>query len=579
MQKGFGSRIAIALSLFLFGFYFLVPSIWHFDEMPEKQRPWYAAIFPSKSLKLGLDLRGGIHMVLGVDVAKAVENEADRYAIDLKEVLKDGGIAFEKIERDPTGTNVHIQLNAASDKEKLLSLLQKKFSVIHLAGQNDETRTFAFSIDERRQTEIEQDTLRQALETIRNRVDEFGVSEPEISTQGRTRIIIQLPGLEDPERARQLLGKTAQLEFKLVSEKLQSTELYRLVETAKKELKEQSGGDGAPTAAQITKQLGGRIPEGTQILFGEDKDTTPGQTLVTPYLIESKVLITGEMLEDARVGQGGQFNQPVVNFRLNMRGADLFEKITRENVQRRLAILLDDKVNSAPTIQGPIPGGHGQITLNSLKDHRAIQNEARDLVIVLRAGALPAPVEILENRSVGPSLGSDSIRTGTKAMLVGAMLVFLFMIAYYRMPGLVADIALSYNLLFMLAALAGFQATLTLPGIAGLVLTLGMAVDANIIIYERIREELGAGKPLQAAVAEGFDRAHLTIFDSNLTTMIAGLVLLQYGTGPTKGFAVTLIIGLLTSYFTSIWITKLYLNILLKGNLFTTKMFSPKRSI
>ena len=546
---------------------------------------WYGKLLPEKQLKLGLDLRGGIHLVLGVDVDKAVENEAERDAEDLREALVDQEIPVVNVEKSFDSAEVIVQLKSSADKNKLFRYMETRYTILTLESQDDSKLQYRYGIEQARRRQIERDTIRQALETIRNRVDEFGISEPQISTQGRTRIIVQLPGMDDPARARELIGRTAQLEFKLVSETLTGDQLFRLVETAKKEIREQKGDqDYVAGSLEITSHLKKQLPNGTQILFEEEKQNGPAvdaqsiEATRTPYLIERKVLLTGEMLDDARVQVGGQFNSPEVALRFNPAGAKVFEKVTRENVQRRLAIVLDNKISSAPVIEGPIPGGRARITLGALMDRRQLMEDARDLAIVLRAGALPAPVDILENRLVGPSLGSDSVEMGKRSLLIGAILVVLFMMLYYRKAGLVADLVLTFNLMFVLAILAAFQATLTLPGIAGLVLTVGMAVDANIIIFERIREELGIGQSMLEAVDTGFSKAHLTILDANVTTLIAGLVLLQYGSGPVKGFAVTLIIGVITSYVTALWFARAFFKTLVRHDFFANRLFSPKGS-
>ncbi len=362
----------------------------------------------------------------------------------------------------------------------------------------------------------------QALEKIRNRIDAFGVSEPSISKQGAQRIVVQLPGLKDPQRAIELIGKTAQLEFRLVHSRL-----------------------SAPGATP---------PPGTLLLYSKEKDPKTGQLVRgQPYFVERRVLLTGEMLADARaLPDQFNFGQYYVLMRLNSRGKRIFARVTQENVGRALAIVLDGAVFSAPVIQEPILGGEARITGNFTPE------EARDLAIVLREGALPAPVRIIENRTVGPSLGSDSVRKGVQSVILGGALVVVFMLLYYRLSGLIADVALGLNLLIILGILAlpNLGATLTLPGIAGIILTVGMAVDANVLIFERIREELRLGKSVRAAVDTGFQKALTTILDANVTTLIAAVVLFQFGSGPVKGFAVTLAIGIVASMFTAIFVSR-----------------------
>jgi preprotein translocase subunit SecD len=376
-------------------------------------------------------------------------------------------------------------------------------------------------LDSRQAEQIKKNAIDQALETIRNRIDQFGVSEPEITLQGTDRLLIQLPGIKDPQRAINLIGRTALLEFKLLDEE----------------------GD-------IEAALKGKIPEGDIILYQRSVDPKTGGVRKIPYLLKERTLMTGEYLKDARVALESQFHEPYVALEFDDVGAKLFEQITGANVKKRLAIILDDNVYSAPVIQERIPGGRAQIT------GRFDTKEASDLAIVLRAGALPAPVRIIEERTVGPSLGLDSIHQGIISIIVSAVLIVLFMIFYYRLSGVIADIALTLNVLLVFAVLAIFRATLTLPGIAGLVLSVGMAVDANILVNERIKEELRWGKTIRAAIDQGYHRAFTTIIDSNLTTVIAALFLYQFGTGPVRGFAVTLFWGIAANIFTAVFVTR-----------------------
>ena len=345
--------------------------------------------------------------------------------------------------------------------------------------------------------------------------------EPEIIPEGDNRILLQLPGVKDPERAKNLIGKTALLEFKIVDEE-----------------------------NSLDEALRGNIPEGSVIAYGTREDKASGQRGQVPYLLKNKTLLTGASLETAKVQISDRFGEPHVSIKFNAQGAADFDRITNENVRKRLAIVLDGVVHSAPVIQERISGGQAQITGNFTMD------EARDLAIVLRAGALPAPVNILEERTVGPSLGSDSIQHGILATIIGSLLVILFMVVYYRLSGAVADLAVIINIILILAVLAAFQATLTLPGIAGMLLTVGVAVDANILIFERIREELRTGKTVRLALNTGYDRAFITIIDTHVSGIVAAIILVFFGTGPIKGFAVTTIIGLLASLFTAIFITR-----------------------
>jgi preprotein translocase subunit SecD len=423
-------------------------------------------------------------------------------------------------------------------KAKFDSYLKEQYPILKEAiSQKEGDRVkVLLEMDPRQIAEIKKSAIDQALETIRNRVDQFGVAEPDISRQGENMILIQLPGIKDPERAKELIGKTAILEFKLVDEEY-----------------------------DVGRALAGNIPFGDVILYERVVDPQTGAINKIPFVIKDKTLMTGDVLKDARV-KLDQNNRPYVGLSFHPAGARLFEQITGDNVGKRLAIILDNTVYSAPVIRQRIAGGEAII------EGRFTMEDARDLAIVLRAGSLPAPIKIQEERTVGPSLGQDSINKGIKATIIGGLLVLIAMILYYRMAGFVANIALILNMVLLLAALAALRGTLTLPGIAGIALTVGMAVDANVLIYERLREEMRLGKPPGAALAAGYTRAFLAIMDSNVTTVIAALVLLQFGTGPIKGFAITLTIGLAASMFTAIVVTRFIFDFVL--NNFRVKRWS-----
>jgi len=376
-------------------------------------------------------------------------------------------------------------------------------------------------LDSKETENIKKRAIDQALEIIRNRIDQFGVSEPEITLHGTDQILVQLPGIRDAQRAINLIGQTALLEFKLLDEE-----------------------------GNTDEALKGNIPAGDIILYQRSADPQTGAVRKVPYLLKEKTLMTGEFIKDARVALDSQFHEPYVAMEFTDIGAKLFEQITAQNVKKRLAIILDNNVYSAPVIQERIAGGRAQIT------GRFTSDEAKDLAIVLRAGSLPAPVKILEQRTVGPSLGEDSIRKGMISIIISAIIVVLFMLFYYRVSGVIADVALILNVILVLAVLAILRATLTLPGIAGLVLSIGMAVDANILVHERIKEELRWGKTIRAAIDQGYHRAFSAIIDSNLTTIIAAIFLYQFGTGPVKGFAVTLFWGIAANIFTAVSVTR-----------------------
>ncbi|MDI6726958.1 MAG: protein translocase subunit SecD, partial [Smithellaceae bacterium] len=380
----------------------------------------------------------------------------------------------------------------------------------------------SLTINDRRRTELKKHAVDQSLETIRNRVDQFGISEPEIIPEGQDRIIVQLPGIKDAERAKNLIGKTALLEFKLVDDE-----------------------------NSLTEALAGKIPEGSVLAQGYTVERETGRKTQVDYLLKDKVLLTGDALDNARMEISDRFGFPHISLKFNAQGAKDFERITGENVRKRMAIVLDGNVHSAPVIEDRIAGGRAVIT-GSFTD-----TEASDLAIVLRAGSLPAPVNILEERTIGPSLGKDSIEKGIWSIILGFLLVILFMVVYYKLSGLIANVALLFNVILIFGVLAAFKATLTLPGLAGIVLVIGMAVDANVLIFERIREELRLGKPPRSAIETGYGKAFRTILDTNVTTLIAALFLFQFGTGPVKGFAVTLSVGIIASMFTAVFLTRI----------------------
>jgi preprotein translocase subunit SecD len=516
MIKSLKIRMAITAIVCLAALYFLVPTF--VDPIPS---PW-KDYFPKDKIHLGLDLQGGMHLVLEVDADKALESMVERMSNDLKESLMDGKIRFRKIEKS-TGATITLELTESSGKTALEKILNEQYFDLEIASSTPREggQTVLLKIKDKRAADLKKLTIEHSLETIRNRVDQFGIAEPEIIPEGDNRILIQLPGIKDPERAKNLIGKTALLEFKIVDDE-----------------------------NSLDEALRGNVPEGDIIAYGAREDKSTGQRGSVPYLLKNRSLLTGASLETAKVQISDRYGEPNVSLKFNSQGAADFERITGDNVRKRLAIVLDGIVHSAPVIQERISGGQAQITGSFTMD------EARDLAIVLRAGALPAPVNILEERTVGPSLGSDSIKQGILATLIGTILVILFMIVYYRLSGAVANLALIINIFLVLGVLAAFKATLTLPGIAGLLLTVGVAVDANILIFERIREELRTGKTIRLALDTGYNRAFITIIDTHITSIVAAFFLIIFGTGPIKGFAVTTIIGLMASLFTAVFVTR-----------------------
>ncbi len=514
-----GLVVLVCLVLALFS---LAPTVMH-DSLPGW---WQDAVDP---IHRGLDLQGGMHLVLGVDVAKAVESRVDSLIDQTDALLREKDLIFKRVERRQ-GDRLVVTVYDADAGAQVDSLMSENF-------QNLESETLPVSggyiekhyrLSEQETADIEDYAVRQALETMRNRVDEFGVSEPTLQRQSDNRILIQLPGVKDPDRAISLIGKTARLEFKMVAE-----------------------------SADIAEAQKGNLEAGTQLLYERNTNKSTGVVTETPVVVYSKTALTGDLLEDANVRIDTRYNEPYVSIDFNSVGAKRFDQITAASVGKRMAIVLDDTVYSAPVIRERISGGSAQIS------GAFTSQEATDLAIVLRAGSLPAPVKILENRTVGPSLGHDSISKGIKSVIVGSLLVVSAMVVYYSLSGLVAVIALVLNVLFIGALLSLFGATLTLPGIAGIVLTVGMAVDANVLIFERIREELRLGKAPKVALDLGYGKAFMTIMDANLTTLLAALVLFQFGTGPVKGFAVTLSIGIVASLFTAIFVSRVFFDFFL----------------
>jgi preprotein translocase subunit SecD len=514
MSKSLRWKIILYAAITAFAILLLLPTFT--SQLPS----WFMKVIPTDKIHLGLDLQGGMYLLLTVEGQKAVESYVEQIKNNLRDELKDRGVPVGKLEAEKPD---RIVLEFSGAKEKVDNLLSQRFTMLRELTSSGEGGIWKIQLvlDSKETAYVTKRAIDQALEIIRNRIDQFGVSEPEITLQGTDQILVQLPGIRDPQRAINLIGQTALLEFKLVDDE-----------------------------GNLDEALKGNIPPGDMILYQRSVDPQTGAVRKIPYLLKEKTLMTGEFIKDARVSFDSQFHEPYVSIEFTDVGAKLFEQITAANVKKRLAIILDNNVYSAPEIRERIPGGRAQIT------GRFTTEEANDLAVVLRSGALPAPVKILEQRTVGPSLGQDSIHQGIISTLISAVLVVLFMIVYYKFAGVIADVALVLNIVLTLAALALFRATLTLPGIAGLVLSVGMAVDANILIHERIKEELRFGKTVRAAIDQGYHRAFSAIIDSNLTTLISGIILYQFGTGPVKGFAVTLSIGILANIFTAVYITR-----------------------
>ncbi len=516
--------------------------------------------FPVKSkINLGLDLQGGLYMVLGIDFNKVYRDEIISYAKKAQATLKDAGIESSigtldaADAKDPKHS---ITLAKVTDRDAAKEKL-REFYNYPLRLTQDEGTTLQYGLGRDFIREIEETALSKSIEVIRNRIDEFGVTEPEIVSQGADRIVVQLPGVKDIARAKDLIGRTAKLEFKFVNDEVPLATLTDWLDKVKKAGIEYKKGERfSDYVNQINTHLVNDLPKGFEIAFGKTINKTTNEiTNLEPYMVEAGTSLTGEELQEAIVRIDQQQNRPYVGLEFKPNGSKIFERITGENIGKRLAIVLDGNVYSAPVVQGRIAGGSAQITLGT-GDYNATMMEARDLALVLRAGALPVELIFEEQRVVGPSLGADAIAKAQVAALIGSFLVLTFMCIYYKFSGVLATVTILLNVLFTLSILIGVGATLSLPGIAGIALTVGMAVDGNILIYERIREELRAGMSPYEAVRTGFEKAFWAIADANITTALAGLCLLNFGTGPVRGFAVTLLIGIGTTVYTSYFVSK-----------------------
>jgi len=635
---------------------------------------WYRKAMPyKKQLRLGLDLQGGTHLVLQVDVEKAINNKLARISDDLGHFLKQKKIIAkptEQVFHNPDAARVEVTLPKESKvlvgmlKKIRKSLTTQKIvasgkDVIYRAGENIFTVKLAKESDAKRlrnvltstsklltsalssgkktyqvrfltslsalfrrevekrwdymkvsdstkpgvffvrfsqtfQDKSKESAVSQAIETIRGRVNALGVSEPSISRYGTTQIVIQLPGLKNPRRAKELIGKTALLAFHVVED--DSVDAEKIFREMGKKLPK-----GVKSARSSYDRPDGRQPGEDRLFWSDDKktmerfvsswnkklpnlkpeyrkyklflgpyetgDATKKERPWRTYLVHRKADLTGDDLEEARPQLDSQTNRPEVGLTFTRKGGDLFERMTGAHIGHRFAIVLEGNIDSAPVIQTRIGGGRARITLGGMKSYEESLQDAKDLSFVLKSGSLPAPVNILYEKTVGPALGKDSIQRGAMSLLIGFILVIIFMFIFYRGAGLNANLALLLNMLFVMGVMASFGAVLTLPGMAGILLTIGMAVDANILIFERIREELRAGKTVRVAIQNGYDKAFVTILDANVTTAIAGIVLYQYGSGPIRGFAVTLLIGIICSVFTALVVTRMVFEIFIRRNI------------
>ncbi|MEK6609219.1 MAG: protein translocase subunit SecD [Myxococcota bacterium] len=585
MTKAWYGRLTLLAIATVWAVIYLLPTLLPAAKLP----PWFARQF-EKKIQLGLDLQGGIHLVYEVQVDKAVSDKVDRFAADIEEKLKkERKLAFvaERKGRDEIVLRTKVPADAAKiDKDALGEFL----SNLEEVARDPKAGAVTLRIDPAYVAEVKDYAVRQAIETIRGRVDKFGVAEPSIIRRGED-IVVELPGLSDSdfERVKSIIGRTAQLEFKMIDDeadymsrvaprvpkddpliKVEVDAYDGLQRGSVREIALRSKSKDAVDQFFASLPKEDRPPDTHQVLYSEVQaqdekgNELPDKEWRTFY-VKRRAELTGEYIADAQVMFDQQTGRPEVSIRFDRSGAEIFERISGENVGRKMAIVLDEKVNSAPVIQSRISGGTARITLGGFRDPFAMQQEAKDLVAVLRSGALPAPLKKVFETQVGPTLGRDAIDQGTRAALLAAAFLAFAIIFYYRVTGLVSVLGVAFNVLFVLAIMAGFEAALTLPGIAGLLLTNAMSVDSNVIINERIREELRAGKSPRAAVEAGYARAFWTIWDSQLTTAIGGFVLLQYGSGPLRGFAITLLIGIACSVFTGIYVTRIFMDWIVDG--------------
>ncbi len=505
-------RILFVLSICLMGLYFVYPNFYNQTEVTALPK-----IFSKKQVNLGLDLQGGSHLLLEVDTNTVLKEKSEYLVDDIRAALRKQKIKYSNLGSKLSGAVVTItDKNLTNDARSAIRANIEKGILI-----NTDDNKLNLSFSEQYIIDSNNSTVDQSIEVVRKRVDESGTKEPVIQKQGLRRIIVQLPGIKDPERIRSLIGRTAKLNFHLLD----------------------------PTTVELANQRG-KLPPGT---FKVPNANPAGYE--KEFIVKKRILLTGDNLVNAAATVDPQSGKYVVAFEFDRKGAKKFAKITTENTYQRLAILLDNNVISAPQIREPITGGQGNISGNFSPE------TANDLAVLLRAGSLPAPIDVLEERTVGPSLGIDSIKAGKKALIVGFILVIVFMILRYKFFGIIADIAIIFNVVLLISLLSVIEATLTMPGIAGIVLTVGMAVDANVLVFERIKEELKSGRSIMNSIDLGYKYALKTIVDANLTTLIAALLLYNYGSGPIKGFAVTLSMGIISSMFTALILTKLIVSV------------------
>lgn len=525
--------------------------VWFLPNMVNVGKWW-----PSQQkMNYGLDIQGGLHLVMGVDVDGVVKESTTRLMASIKADTAKENVGVTDIKSDKPESGELTLHFAAGDKAKVQKYMSEKHPAdLQEVGTTDTSATYRYF--DAYMNEYKNKVIQQAIETIRNRIDEFGVAEPSISQQGTNRILVQLPGMADAEKAKQLINTTAKLDFMIVSNEKTPPELMAMIAEVEK-----AGGyklEGMKYSDYVTRinnDLKGKLPEKTAVYFEKSGNAATMEAGAVPYLLKTDTDLTGSALDDATVGYD-QYGAPMVSLRFNSAGAAKFADLTGNNSGKQMAIVLDKIIKSAPSIRERIGGGSATITLGGGRDRNQMMDEAKMISTALRAGSLPATLEQLEERRVGATLGQDAIAKAKLGAYIGAALIILFMLMYYKGMGVVVTVALAVNVLAVLALLTSFGATLTLPGIAAIALTVGFAVDANVLINERIKEELFAGHSLKVAIKEGYNRAMSAIIDSNVTTGATAVVLLYFGTGPVRGFAVNLLIGIVTTLFANVFFSK-----------------------
>lgn len=546
-MKSLSWRSVLAFGGMLYAVYLLLPNFIKFDA-----NKWY---LPHTKINYGLDIQGGLHLVMGVDVNTVVAESTMRLVNGLKSEFQKENITVQGVNTlKGTEGEIEILVNGADQVKKVEDHIAKNYSTLLQEVSNSDNK-MVYRYFDAYLMDFKNRVVQQSIETIRNRIDEFGVSEPSISQQGTSRIVIQLPGVADSESAKALINTTAKLDFMIVSREMDQNQLAALIAEAEK-----AGGYNIETlkyseyVQRLNADLKSKIPEKTLIYFEKSANAKNLEAGAIPFLLQADTGLGGEAVDNASIGYD-QFGRPQVSLRFNSMGSTRFADITGSNVGRQMAIVLDRVIKSAPNINERIPGGSASISLGTGDYNKALE-EAKMISTALNAGSLPATLEQLEERTVGPSMGADAIDSAQKAAAIGSIIIMIFMIFYYKGMGVVTAITLLFNVICGLALLSSLGATLTLPGIAGLALTVGFAVDANVLINERIKEELARGASLRGAIEEGYSKAMSAILDSNVTTGTTAIVLLYFGTGPIRGFAVTLLIGIVTTLFSNVFVSK-----------------------